>query len=389
MKKDLTSESGDRSLPVRTARAVRESVAKNLDDCLELIETMVNVDSGADSPAGILAVEEILAANLKNTGFKTEWRQTDGISHFRSKLSGGCARVVLLGHADTVFRTGTVQEHPYRIEKEVAYGPGVADMKGGLAVAATAVKWMVEKNIDRPTIEFIVVGDEETRAPPPPFLDELSDARACLVLECGRPEGGFVISRKGGLWAEIKARGHAAHAGVNPESGCNAITMLCREVLRIAGLDGQRDGLTVVPGLIAGGTAVNVVPDEAETQIDIRSPNDDDLEWVIAELARFEGVHKARLELGTQRRWPAMSGDRAQPLAGKYRRIADQLAINVHPVATGGMSDGNWFSERGIATLDGLGPIGGLDHGPDEYMDVTSIPDRTGLLAGLIAALNT
>lgn len=374
-------------LAVSVAQNARQTVLAKLSDYLKIIETMVNIDSGADYPEGILAVQEFLAARLEDVGFKTQWRRKDGISHLSSCLVGDRARVVLLGHADTVFKRGTTRRRPLKLQEHTAFGPGVVDMKGGLATALAAVRCLVEKDIAGPSIEFIVVGDEEERTSPPPFLDQVSNARACLVLECGRPGGGYVVSRKGGLWAEIEASGHCAHAGVNPEKGSNAILVLCRELLRIADLDGARDGLTVVPGKFAGGTAINVVPERAETHVDIRSPSETDLDWIVRQIGRFDHYPNSGLTLRSHRRWPPMTADRGSAVADIYQGIADAMDIAVHPVSTGGMSDGNWFSQVNIPTIDGLGPIGGLDHGPDEYLEVNSIPDRAGLLAGTIVAL--
>jgi len=378
---------GKQPLPLSVSQEVRQSVLDNLDDHLKFIESMVNIDSGADDPAGILAVQELLAQDLEGIGFKTQWRRTDVITHFKAGLPGDGAPVVLLGHADTVFNKGTTRRRPFKLIGPRAYGPGVVDMKGGLATALAAVKGLVEKDTARPPIEFVVVGDEEERTSAPPFLDQLADAGACLVLECGRPGGGYVVSRKGGLWAEVEAAGHSAHAGVNPEIGSNAILVLCRELLRIAEFNNAREGLTVVPGKFSGGTATNVVPDRAVAHIDIRSPSESDLDWIISRIGRFDRSPDSSLRLAAHRRWPPMDAECGGPVAGIYQQIADEMRIVVHPVFTGGMSDGNWFSQANIPTIDGLGPIGGLDHGPDEYMEVNSIPDRAGLLAGTIVAL--
>ncbi|CAB1085633.1 Acetylornithine deacetylase/Succinyl-diaminopimelate desuccinylase and related deacylases [Olavius algarvensis Delta 1 endosymbiont] len=383
----MTRAPAKQPLPVSVSKEVRQTVGNNLDDYLEIIETMVNIDSGADDPAGILAVQEFLAQALEDVGTRIQWRRTDDITHFKAGLTGDGGPVVLLGHADTVFNKGTTRRRPFKLKGPRAFGPGVVDMKGGLATALAAVKCLVEKDIARPAIEFIVVGDEEERTSPPPFLDQLADAAACLVLECGRPGGGYVVSRKGGLWAEVEAAGNSAHAGVNPEIGSNAILVLCRELLRIAEFNGAREGLTVVPGQFTGGTATNVVPDRAVAHIDIRSPSESDLDWLIRRIGRFNGSPDSNLTLAAQRRWPPMDADCGRSVAEIYQQIADAMNIAVHPVSTGGMSDGNWFSQANIPTIDGMGPIGGLDHGPDEYMEVNSIPDRAGLLAGTIVAL--
>jgi glutamate carboxypeptidase len=363
-------------------------VSAKLDDYTGLIAELVNLDSGADSPDGILAVEQKLAEQLANVEARITWQKTgDTVSHFKATIPGGADRIVLLGHADTVFGQGTAAKRPFSIADNQAFGPGVVDMKGGLVLALAALNWLIENKLPRPTIEFLVVGDEETRTSPPPFIEDLKTASACLVLECGRPGGGFVVSRKGGAWATVSAVGFPSHAGTEPEKGKNAILALCREIRKIGGLDRLSDELTLVVGMISGGTAVNVVPERAEARIDIRSAHEDALTETLNRIAEFGSHEGISMALNADLRWPAMARGNNETLIALYETVAGDAGATVFPVSTGGMSDGNWFANVGVPTLDGLGPVGGLDHGPDEYMEISSLATRAGLLAGTIVAL--
>ncbi len=159
--------------------------------------------------------------------------------------------------------------------------------------------------------------------------------------------------------------------------------------MRVSELDGTLKDLTLMVGKVNGGSAINVVPEEAEAFFDIRSPYETDLDGIVTELNRFGKHPGIRFNLQTDMKWPAMRSDQAKPLAEIYRDLAETVGIPFHTVSTGGMSDGNWFSQIGVPTIDGLGPIGGLDHGPDEYMEIDSIPDRAGLLAGTIVGIGS
>lgn len=369
-----------------TVDAVRAAVAAGLDGYLDLLEAMVNVDSAADRPDGVATVLRLFGGRLAPLGAELSWAATGGIAHLHARLPGGRHRAVLLGHADTVFPQGSVP--PYRTADGIAYGPGVADMKGGLVVALAAAEQLVAQGLPRPTLDVVVVGDEETRTTPPPFLETMRAADACLVLECGRPGGGFVTARKTGLWARISADGRAAHSGTEPERGSNALLALCREVVRVAALDGARPGLSVSLGTLTGGTAVNAVPERAAATFDIRSPEPGDLSWAVDEIRRFGDHPGVRLRVDGDQAWPAMRATPAtRALARTYQRLAEAAGIPAYAVSTGGMSDGCWASAEGVPTLDGLGPIGGSDHGPDEYLETASIPERAALLAAVLSVL--
>lgn len=356
-----------------------------LPDVIELTRALVEVDSGVDDPSGVAKVEEILAGELADIDDSlVEWREEGGFRHLSITISGGAGRVALLGHADTVFPQGTAEERPMTVKGRMGYGPGVADMKGGLAMVVHVIRALVGMG-DLPTIHLVVAGDEETRTVPPPFMDILSQADACMVLECGRPDGGFVVRRKGGMWLRLNAVGRSAHAGVEPDQGTSAIVGLCKAVVEVAALHRSRPDLTVSIGTIGGGSALNVVASEAWAEADVRSFDGAHLAWVRRAIDQACNTHGVVTEpLGD---WPAM--DPHERLASHYSQLGEAAAFALKGVATGGMSDGCWTASVGVPTIDGLGPEGGNDHSPEEFIDLETIPTRAGLLAGLIAATST
>jgi glutamate carboxypeptidase len=370
----------------RTAsKQVAARVERALADYLSLLERAVNTDSGPDAPGGIKEVEDLFAHRLQQLGASIEWAEANGVDHLCARLPGGAAGVLVLGHADTVFGRGTAAMRPFTLREERALGPGVADMKGGLVVALAALEGLDDE--ERPTVHVVIVGDEEVRLTPPPFIDGLQ-GDACLVLECGRPAGGFVVGRKAGMWLDLSVEGRAAHAGTESELGRNAIVALCNEVLRISDLHDARRGLTVTVAVVEGGTARNAVPDRGRALIDVRATETSDLEWALARIRSSNGAPTGiRTTIVSEGAWPAMTPAAAQPLAEAYEALGRDASVAARPESSGGMSDGCWTAAAGIPTIDGLGPIGGLDHGPDEFVDIASIPERAGLLAGLLVEI--
>lgn len=366
---------------------VRNAAAERLDDDLDLLAQLVAIDSSRDRPAGIEAVELVIADRLARLGAVAVW--DDGaVPHVLLRLAAGERRVVIVTHADTVFAAGTAAARPYERDGDIVRGPGVVDMKGGLVLAVCALEVLAAIGATHTSVDLLIVGDEEVRTTPPPFMDVLGTADAALVLECGRPGGGFVTSRKAGLWASVVATGRAAHSGTSKSAGSNAVDALAAEVVRIAELDRDRPDVSVSTSMFSGGTAVNSVPARAEAWFDVRAPGSFDLAWVLAAMRDFDRHAGIALELVPTEQWPAMTptGD-AWALAKLYESLAVDLGVEARQVATGGMSDGSWLSAAGVPTIDGLGPIGDADHSPEEWMQVSSFPVRSAMLAGLLVEL--
>jgi glutamate carboxypeptidase len=357
---------------------------------LERLERLVRIDSGADAPAGREEAAGLLAEWAAAAGCAVELVPGAGGSSVHARLSGaGGPRVVLLGHHDTVHPAGTAERLGFAVRGSHARGPGTADMKGGLVLALEALEALGGGARPFAGLELISVPDEETR-PHGAFdlLERVRGADACLVLECARENGDLVFARKAQACFALAARGRSAHAGTHPERGRSALLALCREALRLDALNGRRPGLTVTVGTLHAGTHFATVPDLAEAEVDVRAWDQDDVGWALDE-ARAAGahdgvaIHRERLS-----RWPGMEPSPVSlALLDAAERLGRRLGTPVGRRRTGGSSDGCWTAAAGVPTLDGLGPVGGHDHSPDEYIDIGSWPARCGLLAGVVCAV--
>ena len=374
---------------VAVAAAARDVAARRLAAYVERLATLVAIDSGDDCPEGRERVAELLAEWAAAAGCSCESVPTPGGRHLVARLPGtGEGRIVLLGHHDTVFARGTAAARPFAHADGRAFGPGVADMKGGLLLALLALEALAAGERPFAALELHSAPDEEVRTTSLPALPHVHGAAATLVFECGRENGDLVVGRKAGAWVRLSASGRPAHAGTEPERGRNAVLALCRELLRSDGLNGGRPGLTVIAGTFAGGTIANVVPEHADAVLDVRAESGDDLRWAlerIADVPRDDGV---RVDVTVDGPWPGIEPNPGT--AGMFaaaRRLAASLGFAVGGQTSGGVSDGCWTSADGVPTLDGLGPVGGLDHSADEYILLDSVPARCGLAAGLCDAV--
>ena len=372
-------------IPVHSMlEASRTRLPGLLDDLRELVES----ESPSRDLAAVDAAARIVARQAADAGFAVELVPAPHGLHVHAALRGtGRQRVVLLCHHDTVFPRGSVLEHPFRVAGSRAHGPGVADMKGGIVVALQAARLLAPQRACYGTLELVCVPDEEIRSEPFATIDRLIGADAVFCLECGRPGDGVVSARKAGRWPEIVARGRSAHAGVDGGNGRNAVLALCREAVRIAPLDGAREGLTVHLTSLHGGDVVNSVPGQARMSFDVRGWHTADVDWAVGELRAFDQHEGVEIEVSNDELTPALERTPAVAvLAEAAVAIGRELGLPLHEEATGGASDACWTAAAGIPSLDGLGPIGALDHTPDEYIEIDSLASRSALLAGLVAA---
>lgn len=356
-----------------------EDARADLPRQLELLERWVAQDSATGHPELVAAMGELLADDLATLGFEVElidgavWATLDG---------DGSSRVILLGHHDTVFAPGAPAARGFAVAGARAVGPGVADMKGGLVVGALAAV-LARRRFGR--VELVSLPDEETREVAFAGLDRLAGSDAVLCLECGRPGGAVVSARKGGRWLRMTAAGRSAHAGVAPERGRNAVVALAREAVRAGGLADVREGLTVTVTRLHGGDAVNTVPGSATLDVDVRALTTGDLEWAEREIRRVGGHDGVAIEIAARPGFPPLERTPGvAALARAAREAGRELGLDVGEVATGGVSDACWTGAAGLPTLDGLGPVGDLDHTDAEYIEIDSLPERIALVAGLI-----
>ena len=379
---------------------LRTKVETALPRYLDDLATLVNIDCGSYTKAGVDRVGAFVADRLSALGAQVDVRAHERLGNSvvgTFEGTPGGRRVVLIGHMDTVFDEGTAAARPFRIEGGRAYGPGVTDMKSGLLAglyaieAARAVAEGGSMPFER--ITLIANPDEEIGSPTStPIIEELArDADACLVLECARANGDIVSSRKGIIDARMTVHGRAAHAGVEPEKGRSAILAAATLVPVLHGLTGRRVGVTCNVGVFHGGTRPNVVAEEATFEVDVRAVTRADLEATEAEIADLIAnpiLPDVTIEMETMARWwPMEKLERSRRLVDLAVGLAGRLGFDLKDAATGGASDANTTSGMGIPSLDGLGPIGGNDHSPAEYLEVDSIVPRTTLLAGLLLAI--
>jgi glutamate carboxypeptidase len=378
--------------------AIRDSEPAFLAD----LERLVNIDCGSYTPAGVEEVATFVAGFLAGLGAEVvrhpdpDGRLGPTIVGTVHGAAGAGPRVLLIGHMDTVFDPGTAAARPFRIEDGTAYGPGVTDMKSGLLTGLYGLRALVELTRDGLPFErivFVANPDEEIGSPTssPHIRTLAADTDACFVLECARANGDIVSARKGTIDLVLTVHGRAAHAGVEPEKGRSAILEAGRLIRDLHGLNGRWPGVTVNVGVIAGGTRPNVVAERCVLEVDVRATDaasQDEAEAAIRALAAATEVPDTTVDVERRASHRPMEKlERSGRLVEHAVAIADRLGFEVKDTATGGASDANTTSGLGVPTLDGLGPIGGNDHSPAEYLDLASVVPRTAMFAGLLLAV--
>lgn len=383
---------------------IRHVASSRYEDFIDALRELVNVDSGSYTPEGVNLVADICQARFESDGWAVERRPHEPIGgepQLGDLLVGcltgsGGPRVLMIGHTDTVFNPGTTVERPFRVDGERATGPGVSDMKGGLLIGTFAVEVLQEAGFDGfGSVTYVCNPDEEIGSPwSREYIRETAaEADVALVLEGARENGDIVSARKGVTDYHIEVVGRASHAGVEPERGRSAIVEAANEIIALQALNGRWPGVTVNVGVVHGGTRTNVVAERCTLEVDVRSPQEETLSAVEAEIERILHEHTVpdvivNVTVGKWHRPMEKKGGGAR-LAALAIQVADGLGFELQDASTGGASDANTTSAAGVPTLDGLGPVGGDGHAPGEWIDLTSVVPRISLLAGLVSRLGT
>lgn len=372
--------------------ACERALAPFLDD----LAVLSRLDCGSYNIKGVNKVARILQAKLEECGAKVEVRQYDrhGDMLVARWYGTGRARLLLIGHMDTVYPEGWTETHPFTIEGDRAQGPGTADMKAGLLTGLYALSGLRGGGFQNfAEITFVLNSDEEVHSSvSTPLIEQEARGRnAVLVLEAARENGAIVSARKGLAGFDLFVQGRAAHAGVEPENGRSAILELAHQIVAMQALNQQIPGASVNVGVIKGGTVSNTVAAEAHARIDVRATSHDTMKAVVEALHRCAATPvipetSARLTGGIIRQ-PMEKIPGTARLVSWYQELGRELGFMVEDSMTGGVSDGNTASALGIPTLDGLGPVGGGDHSPGEYVRISSIAPRMVLLGELIRAI--
>lgn len=373
-------------------------LSDHLDDYIAELEPLVNQDSGSYDKAGVDVVTAALQARFERMGFAVERVPQDrfGDDLIARRRGQGGARIMLLGHADTVFPQGTTADRPMSLGEDRIFGPGTCDMKAGILAGIYAIDALDHTGWeDYGEITFVIVSDEEIgeRHSVELLMREGERHDAVLTLEAARENGDIVTARKAGCWLTVTAQGKAAHAGVEPEKGRSATLAIAHIIVDTFRLNGLKPGMTVNPGEISGGRAPNIVSDEASAHFDLRAWTNADLEALVAAFTQAAQAQPVPDVTVTIERDPGSGCPAMERTPGVVRleeaavRIAGELGFPLKGAATGGGSDISFAGHAGTPGLDGLGPIGGLDHGPDEYVVTSSVVPRIALLAKLMTEI--
>jgi glutamate carboxypeptidase len=367
---------------------------------LAALETLVRIESPSDDKAAVDRCMDALALLAAEAGARIDRVAVAGAGdHLRLAFGpppgSGTARLLLLGHADTVWPLGTLEAMPVARRDGMLHGPGVYDMKAGLVIGLQALR-VLRASLSA-SVVFLITSDEEVGSATSRALieAEAAAADAVLVLEpalegAAPPMGGVKIGRKGVGEFRLEVTGVPAHAGLEPEKGASAVQELARQLIAVEGLACPERGTTINAGVIAGGTRGNVVAEHASATLDVRITGMDEatrIEQALTHLVPVDGRTTLRVS-GRVDRPPLEPSPAGQRL---YDRVAAIAAALGHPLpagSVGGASDGNFTAALGIATIDGLGAVGGGAHARHEHVRIDALPLRAALLAGLIDALS-
>lgn len=370
---------------------------------LARLRTLVELESPSDSKAAVDRCLEVTAQAAAALGARIRRHRcrhagdilearfdplTDPLSDPPSGRRSA-KPILLLGHLDTVWPLGTLARMPFRIHKGRVWGPGVLDMKAGVAMALTALDILRTHGLQARPVILLLVGDEETGSRTSRAVTE-KIARRCesvFVLEPGQGlEGAYKTARKGIANYRVHVAGVAAHSGVSFQQGHSAIAELARQIAVIEGCTNLRRGITVNVGTIQGGTRSNVVAAEAWAEVDVRFPRAADFPALDRKLRSLRAKDRhcvIQVEGGMNR--PPM--ERTRGTAALYKQAAAAAAamgVDLKEAATGGGSDGNFTSALGVPTLDGMGAVGEGAHAPHESVVLKELAPRTALLASMI-----
>jgi glutamate carboxypeptidase len=376
-----------------------EQAQKHMDEYLHDLKTIVNIDSGTYTKAGIDRVSAYLQNRFQTLGFSTRFDKQEQYgdhliaTHIGQSQHGH--RIVLIGHIDTVLPDGEAERRPFTINQHngtrIATGPGVLDMKSGVLIGMYALRLLIEnQQAHYSNVTFICNSDEEIGSPSSrSLIQELAQqADAVLVLEPGRAVDTIVSSRKGCGQYRVEVHGVSAHAGVEPDRGRNAILELSYQVQMMQALNGSIPGATLSVGIIRGGERTNVVPDYAYFDMDVRVTDQASAEALEIAMRRVTSQNKlrdTRITLsGNMLCQPFERNTRNAQLVELAKEAGSELGLRIQDAGSGGASDANITSAMGIPTLDGLGAGGGLAHNPGEFIELDYLPTRIALVAGLV-----
>jgi glutamate carboxypeptidase len=373
-------------------RSLASQLGRRRSRMVRLLGEFVRSESPSHAKPAVDHLARRVAAEWRTRGASVRLleQKTRG-NHVRAEIAGRRGgQILVLGHMDTVYPLGTLEKMPFRISGGRAWGPGTFDMKAGLVLALFAIDALGLVGL-RPQkrLVFFWNSDEEIDSDSSRTLIEREAKRSDAVLVLEPPlgaEGRLKTGRKGVGTAEIIVTGRAAHAGLDPQTGINAVHELALETTRLVKLNDPRRGITVQVTVVRGGTASNVVPESARALVDLRIAKLADRARLERKLQSLRPILKgAQLEVrGGINRPPLERTPGVLELFGRAQALMRDLGVTIQECFAGGGSDGNFTAALGIPTLDGLGAVGNGAHSPREHVVLSSLPERAALIAGLL-----
>jgi len=370
-------------------------LAPRRDEMEALLRRLVDIDSNSFDKAGTDAVGDAIAEVLAADGIAVERiRQSRFGDVLRAEVPGRQANsyALMMGHRDTVFKTGTVATRGYSRDGDVAYGPGVADMKAGLVANIFALRAIhAAGGLPFPVVALFTA-DEEIGSPEGRAEIETAarGARAVFNSEPGRVSGNVVTGRKGGGTFHITVKGRAAHSGANHKDGASAIEALARKIVRLHALTDYASGITTNVGVIKGGNTHNTVAPWAEAELDLRFVTFEQHARMVAEIeaiVRAEDVPGTSAEVKQVSMFLPLERKHSEALFALYKDAAARVGFAVDGEFTGGCADSGFTAALGVPTLCGLGPVGGKAHTDEEFCRLDTLVPRTQALAASICTL--
>lgn len=366
-------------------------------DFLKKLEILVNIDSGTGYQPGLMQVEDRVIAHLKSIGadVQTIAAQPSAGRNILATIRGtGKGKILLLAHTDTVFKEGSAAQHPFKVMAKKAYGLGVMDDKGGILLGFEALKILKELNFKNfHTITFLINPDEEKGSfGSRELIKKIAKQHdVALVLEFGSPQDKVTSWRKGIGYYGFEVRGRAAHAGAEPEKGCNALLEAAHQALQLSKLSDPSKQTTVNFTVFQAGDRPNIIPDFAKVQADVRvldAQEYDRLDRDFTRLSRNKLLPCTTIKtIAEKGRPPFPPNSKTDALVKKAQTIYQQIGLKLGVEGSGGGTDGNYAASVGTTTLDALGPVGGGAHSFEEYIERDRIASRIYLLSKLLMDL--
>jgi glutamate carboxypeptidase len=360
-----------------------------------LLQQLVQVDSGTGDVAGLAAMGVILKEELGRDGIQVESipavAPATGDNLVATLTGKGKGRILLIAHMDTVFPHGTVAQRPYKVVGERGIGPGAGDDKAGIVTAVCALRILQRLQYhDYARITLILNSNEETGSSGTRDLirAKARDSDTAINLERGVPPDGVEIMRKGSAVVTIEISGRAAHAGLEPEKGRNAIIEASHQALQLGALADPAKETTVNVTVIQGGTAVNVIPERAIVTADVRAYAPEEFERVeqgLQKLATETIVPEIQVKAGLKRNFPPWPrAESTNALLKRAQKLYGEIGRTLVGVPVGSSADIAFAAETGIPAIDGIAILGGGGHSVDDYADLSSIVPRVYLLSRML-----